>query len=294
MAAITSAANTGVTEMDLIASIVEENRLVNTVIMNTANDRSNLLMPGVKTLELPRFHNTDTAGNRRFGDPQTQNVDGVTPVTKQTVTIENDIITLDQWKNLSYSVADRLIEQSRIPLISEFAAQAGKDMARYMDDSIRAVYATLTATVNYTGPADAALSLAQTISLNDITQARLLLDKEFVSDRDRFLIISPAQEKAIINLDNFKQADQYGSREALLNGEVGQIYGFTVIKSTLLADDESYAVHKQAVSFAMQQGLNFESQREDVTIRSTAYSFVVGWGLTLMDGGAYGVKFVLA
>lgn len=290
----TSAAHTGVTEMDLIASIVEENRLANTVIANTATDRSNLLMDGVKRLELPRFHNTDTAGFRRFGDPDDQNPDGVTPVGKKTVTLENDVIDLDQWKNLSYSLADRIVKQSRVPLVSEFAAQAGKDMARYKDDSIRAAYATLTQSVTYTGAADPSIpALTATINLNDIAQARLLLDKQFVSDDDRFLIISPAMEKAIINLDNFRQADQYGSREALMNGEVGRIYGFTVIKSTLLADDECYAVHKHCVNYAVQQGLDFETQREDVELRSTAYSFAMGWGLTVMDGGAYGVKFEL-
>ena len=167
-------------------------------------------------------------------------------------------------------------------------------MARYMDTSVQAAYASLTASVIYNGPADAEIpALTATISLSNIAQARLILDKEFVDSRDRYLIISPAQEKAIINLDNFKQADKYGSREALLNGEVGQIYGFTVIKSSLLDDDEAYAVHKKCVNFAMQQGLDMETQREDVEIRSTAYSFAVGWGLTVMDGGAYGVKFSL-
>ena len=108
-----------------------------------------------------------------------------------------DVINLDQWKNLPYRLADRIVAQSRVPLVSEFAKQAGKDMARYMDDSIRAGYATLTQAVTYSGPADASIpALTATISLNDIAQARLLLDKQFVSDEDRFLIISPAQEKA--------------------------------------------------------------------------------------------------
>lgn len=294
MAAHTSAANTGVTEMDLIASIVEDNRLANTVIANTATDRSNLLIPGLKSVELPRFANSDVAGQRRFGDPEDQNPDGETPVTKKTVTMESDVINLDQWKNLSYSLADRIVKQSRVPLVSEFAAQAGKDMARYKDDSIRAAYATLTSTVTYTGPADANnAAITATISLEDIAQARLLLDREFVSDMDRFLIISPEMEKAIINMDNFHKANEYGSREALLNGEVGRIYGFTVVKSTLLGPTESYAVHKHCVNYAVQEGLDFETQREDVTLRSTCYSFAMGWGLTVMDGGAYGVKFSL-
>lgn len=295
MAAITSAANTGVTEMDLIASIVEENRLVNTILLNTTEDRSNLLTPGVKILELPRFHNTDTAGFRRFGDPATQNVDGETPVTKQTVTLQNDVINLDQWKNLSYSLADRLIVQSRVPLISEFAKQAGKDMARYQDDSVRTLYATLSQTVDYDGPADADIpALTETISLSNISQSRMILDKQFVDRSDRFLIVSPAMEKAIINLDNFKNADQYGAREGILNGEVGRIYGYTVMMSNLLDDDECYAVQKHCVNSATQKGVDFETQREDVTLRSTAYSFAIGWGLTLMDGGAYGVKFQIA
>jgi hypothetical protein len=43
----------------------------------------------------------------------------------------------------------------------------------------------------------------------------------------------------------------------------------------------------------MQKSVDYETQRADVTLRATDYSFAVGWGLTVMDGGAYGVKFEL-
>lgn len=286
MAAITSAANTGSTEMTLISQIVQAELLENTVILNSVMNHSDMVMDGIKSLEIPRFEADTTPGSGRFGDPEDQNVDGETPVAKKTASLTVDAIDLNKWKNLAYTIPDRVAKQSRVPLEAKMASKAGKEFAIYMDKEIQAVLATLTQTKAYADTAN------EVLSLPDISAARRILNRNNVPQDNRVLLISPEQEEAMLNIENFIHADKYGSREALLNGEIGRVYGFRVLVSNLLAASEAYAYHKECVGYAIQHQVDFETQRADVTIRATDYSYAVGWGCTLMYDGKKGLKFV--
>jgi N4-gp56 family major capsid protein len=284
MAAFTSAANTGVTEMTLISSIVQQELLESVVVLPTLDNKSSMVEKGLKQIDIPRF-DTDSSG--RFGDPETQNPDGMTGVTLKAVDMEVDSIALNKWKNLSYRIPDRLSQQSRVNLEAELSRKAGREFAIYMDKEAIAVLATLTQEVNYSGAGD-------TMALADITDARKTLNRNNVPEQDRFLLISPEKEADMLKIDNFIKADQYGARDALLNGEIGRVFGFRVIVSNLLTADESYAYHREVAMYAVQQDISFESQRADVTVRATDYSFAAGWGLTLAYEGKKGVKFTVA
>ena len=48
------------------------------------------------------------------------------------------------------------------------------------------------------------------------------------------LIIGPEQMEALTNDSQFRNVDQYGSREAILNGEIGKIYGVKIVVSQYL------------------------------------------------------------
>lgn len=281
MAAITSAANTGVTEMVLISSIVQAQLLEDVVVLSTLENKSAMAEKGLKQIDIPRF---DTDASGRFGDPAAQNVDGETAVSLKTADFEADSIVLNKWVNLAYRIPDRVSTQSRVNLEAELAKQAGKEMAIYMDKQAIATLATLTDTVNYSGSGD-------TLALADITEARKKLNRNNVTQTDRYLLISPEREQDMLNMPNFIKADEYGSREALLNGEVGKVFGFKVIVSNLLTATQSFAYQRECVMYAIQSDVSFESARADVTIRATDYSFAAGWGLTLAYEGKKGVKF---
>ena len=286
MAAITSAANTASTEMTLITQIVQAELLENTVILGSVMDHSDKVQDGLKTIEIPRFEADQTAGSGRFGGPSAQNPDGETPVAFKTASLTTDTINLDKWENLPYRIPDRVAMQSRVPLEAELARKAGKEMAIYMDQEIKAVLDTLTKTIAYDDDVNESMGLV------DITEARKELNKENVPQTDRVLLISPDKEQDMLNIENLIHADKYGAREALLNGEIGRVYGFRVLVSNLLGDDEAYAYHRECVGYAMQKQVDFETQRADVNIRATDYSYAVGWGCTLMYDGRKGVKFV--
>lgn len=281
MAAFTSAANTGMTESTVISSIVQQELLESVVVLPTMDNKSSMAGKGMKQIDLPRF-DTDSSG--RFGDPSTQNPDGQTPVGYVAADLEVDSIVLDKWKNLSYRIPDRVSQQSVVNLEAELSRKAGREFALYMDKEAIAVLATLTDSVTYTGA-------GSTLALADITEARKKLNRNNVSADNRYLLISPEREQDMLNLPNFIKADEYGARDALLNGEIGRVFGFRVIVSNLLTANQSFAYHQECVAYAIQSDISFESQRADVTIRATDYSFAAGWGLCLTYEGKKGVKF---
>ncbi len=51
------------------------------------------------------------------------------------------------------------------------------------------------------------------------------------------LMISTDLIDTLLQDDNFIMADQYGSREALLNGEIGRLFGLTIIETPWLSND---------------------------------------------------------
>lgn len=285
---IVSNPNTQATEMELITRIVQNELLENTVIMGSMTDYSSLVEDGIKSLEIPRFEADLTPGSGRLGDPNVQNPDGSTPVAFQTATLTTDVINLDDWRNLSYRIPDRVMKQSRVPLEAQFARKAGQEFAIYVDKTLRDVLETLTQEVNYGGTG------VNTMSLAAITAARRDLNKQNVPQSDRILLISPDKEKDMLDIPNFIEADKYGSREALLNGEIGQVFGFRVLVSNVLSDDQAYAYHRECVGFAMQKQVQFESDRPSVTLQVTDYGYSAGWGYTLMYDGRKGIKFTVA
>ena len=79
--------------------------------------------------------------------------------------------------------------------------------------------------------------------------------------------------------------NQYGSREALLDGEIGQIYGFKVIVHNGLANNEACFYHKSAVAIAVQQEVRFETRRLALGLQATEYSYAMGMGQVVLDEG---------
>jgi N4-gp56 family major capsid protein len=273
---------TAATERDLVLSIVQDELNRNNFLRPTVMDLSSQAVKGAKTIDVPKF----TSG---MPAPQSQNADGLTPVDLQAAVFAVDTITLNKWENLAYRVPDRQSMQSAISVEAELAKSAGARMGEYIDDQIIANLRLASAAApdhdrDLDGGATGGAGVTE-ITLNGISKARELLNRANVPMSDRWLVIPPEQEKALIDLDNFRNADKYGSREALLKGEIGEIYGFRVMSHNGLAANEAVAYHKSCTAVAVQQEISFESQRADVTIQATDYSFKLGMGDTVLDGG---------
>ena len=282
--AINGGTDTGATQDQLLVSLVDRELEKRVVLPATATDVSSLAMPGYDQIKFPQ---DDTV----LGPPTAQNIDGETATPFQDASLQVETLDLNQHVNLPYAITDRAQIQNKVALKAHYAEQAGRKMAQYIDDTIYGQMATLTTgAFVMTGPADALAGTAASVSIADITEARRLLDRRNIPMEDRFLVISPEQEKAMLNIENFIHADKYGSREALLNGEVGRVCDLTVIKSNAIPAGEAYVVQKEWLRHATQSGIKFEEQRGDVTLLRDEFSFSMLWGFQIKRSGLYGVK----
>ncbi len=268
---------TGTLEMDLILSVVQEELIRAGKLPATVRDLSSSVEKGLKSIDIPRY---DT----HFNNPAAQNADGTTPVASQTVDFAVDSLDLDKWVTLPYEIPDRISQQSRVNLEAELAASAGRTFAKYIDDElIVALRAASAATPDHITQLQGGTN--DEITLDNIAEARELLNKADVNESDRFLVISPTQERIMLNIENFIKANEYGSRDALLNGEVGKVFGFRVMVHNGLADAEAIAYQRDAVAMAMQKSIKFESRRAQLGLQKTEYAFSAGWGTVTLEQG---------
>ena len=106
----------------------------------------------------------------------------------------------------------------------------------------------------------------------------------------RFLVVSPDQEKSLLLVSDFVRADQYGSSEGLKNGELGRIYGMTVLMHTELAGVDTLVYQQSHVGFAMQKGAEFETDK-DLKAVSDEFLLHQFYGVKVLDAGKRGVWF---
>ena len=285
MATFTASANTGTTESTIISSIVQDELLRSAKLRPTITDMSSMAQKGVKSIDVPRF-------SASFSGPAAQNVDGTTATTAQTATFSVDSIDLNDWTSIVYKIPDRISTQTVLNLEADLAKSAGQHYGNFVDDQIIVQLKLASASTpdhllglgeSDTGGAGAA------VTLGDVSKWRQLLNRQNCPQEDRFMVIPPEMEKTLIDLDNFRNADKYGSREALLQGEIGQIYGFRVLVHNGLAANEALAYHKTSCAIAVQQEVRFESRREELGLQSTEYSFAMGMGQKVLQGGVVNI-----
>lgn len=81
-------------------------------------------------------------------------------------------------------------------------------------------------------------------------QARKLLNSSKVPASGRYWIVGSEVSAAIASYDKLLDVDTAGLPEAVREGVVGRLAGFTIVESNALDGDESYFVHNSAVALA--------------------------------------------
>lgn len=81
-------------------------------------------------------------------------------------------------------------------------------------------------------------------------EARKLLNTSHVPASGRYWIVGADVSAAIAKFDKLLDVDTSGLPEAVREGVVGRLAGFTIVESNALDGDESYFVHDSAVALA--------------------------------------------
>jgi len=271
-------ASTGVTEtvatsIDVVAAILQAELVQNSVLLGTVSDYTAWVMPGANTVKVPRS-GSFTAGNK------VEN----TASTYQALTFATDDIELSIYKHIVAELEDIAREQSAVDVEGEYIRRMATAMVEAIENDIAGVLIKSDNEIQFSGAANLVITKA------DILEARKLLDDEKVPAKDRFLVIPPAQEKALLLIDDFVDASKYGSKSAIQNGELGRIFGMKVIKTTSLGSDtEAVIYHRSHAAFARQLAPKFEKQRAALTRLADELSLSLRYGVKQLDGGTRGI-----
>ena len=235
---------------DVVSAEIQMVLVATAVMPGTLLDFSAAVRPGMDTLKIPKFGAFTVAS-------KSEN----TAVDAQLNAFSSDDLALDKHKVVQWLLEDIANLQAKVAVNQAYVNQAGKDLAAEMDLTI---INALESGVSTSAPdhkvAYANSGSANTIGKADIVGARKLLSVQNVPLADRYLLVDPASEADILSIDAFVKANEIGSDEPVRNGEIGKLYGFTVLVSAQAETAKSLAYHKTAAAFARQMMPRYQTE----------------------------------
>jgi len=280
MAATTTTTAAAVIEK-IVSPRVQETLIQESVMIPAVDNRSAEVGSGMDRLDVSRF-TALTPGDITEGST----------LASTSPTISVDQLALDKNKGIHWELTDLSTIQSKVSLNQQIFGDAGKEMAAQVDSDI---IAELKANVSAAAP-DHRIQMTGTGNIEltqaDITNAQKLLNDSRVPRSDRFLLVRPEQERVMLNISDFIRSDTYGDSRGLQNGELGRIYGLTVIMTTSsqLAEDEALFFHRSAVAYASQASLKFDQSRVAGEF-SDHFALSMVYGVKTLDSGKRAVLY---
>ena len=132
------------------------------------------------------------------------------------------------------SVTRQTIEQVTFNVIDELTNLLSEAVANKEDADLLAALNAASGIAGTLYGGDAASEV--TVDSTDVFSTDKLADAITVmraqKKEPRYLVISPVQEGPLLKSDKFVNAAEYGGREVILNGEIGQYLGIKVLKTT--------------------------------------------------------------
>ena len=98
--------------------------------------------------------------------------------------------------------------------------------------------------------ADGEVSPDSSDVLNGINEAREFLDRNDAPDSGRWLAVSPEFASILLNNEHLTKVNEAGSAGALRRAIIGELLGFTVVKSNRLASGRAVGYHQSGFVFA--------------------------------------------
>lgn len=260
---------TSASSAELVSSIILDTLKQESFLMGTLFDKSSEAVKGAASLDVVR-RDTFAAADKA------ENV----ALTTQVLTFAKDTLAFDKHKAIGWFIEKIAELQASVNVTAEGIVEASKELALQLDKDLYAQLKLASAAAPDHRIAYVGSSIAQT----DILEARKLLNVANVPANDRYLLISPASEKAMLAIADFVRADAYGSANGLINGELGRIYGMKVLMSNVAEDAGSIVYHKTAVAFALQQAPDYNAM---YNVQKVGTDHAMDWiyGVKVLDSG---------
>lgn len=256
------------TKQDIIAAVVQKELKFAAKLLPYVTDVSIFAGKGAKTVSFPKL-TSFTVVNRASG------VAG----DASALTASVDQLALDKNAYVAWLIDSTDEVQSTIQAQVEFARRAAAAHGRYVDEQIIAVL-------------DAAAGLD--VGAAPITRDYVLDMREFLLKNDAdmnqvVLAIGPDQEKAMLKISEFTQAQIYGGA-VIPSGVIGSVYGIPVLVHNGISTGKAFMWEKSGVALAFQMAPNMTSQgANEYGSASVRYAMDQKFGVAALQLGEKGL-----
>ena len=209
-------------------------------------------------------------------------VDGVA-TTPAVPTLAYDSLVIDENWIIAWAETDLARVQSTPNLVPHIIQDSARQFALKVDGVAQADIVANTAAGNQMGYTD---FTATTVTLDMFIGAREKLNMQNVPQGNRWAVFGPEAEAQLLKLDTFVNYSQYGSREALLNGQIGRLMGFDIMLSNagVLAEGQMIFGNPMGVTWDNQPTAGLESERE-ILAKKTNFAMDILFGTTVLQAG---------
>lgn len=178
-----------------------------------------------KDTDVATFNEGDILHVPYPGTFSAQNKAANTSVTFQTPTGADKQVTLNKHKEVSFIVEDVARAQANQDLLDRYISAAVSAISEAIESDLFALYTGLSGSVGSSGT---------DITAATIRSARKALNDNKVPKSNRHLVVSDKDEIAILGDGNLASYFASARSEAVSQGAIGKLYGFTVWSSQLV------------------------------------------------------------
>lgn len=261
---------TDVVKQTIVANIVQRQLIAQSVLAGTIRNVSEFAVDGVDEIEFPRLSNFAV----------TKKTSG-TAVDAAALTYASDKLLLSEHAVIQWLIEKKANKQAAINLESANLLNASKAHAKQVDVDI---HAALIAGVSTSSPDHVIAFAGASFARADIVEAMRLLDIQEFPAEGRYLAVHPTEHATLLNITDFIDASKYGSTAPVQNGEIGQLFGMKVLKSTVVTAGRPIVYQAEAAVLGFQLMPQFDSQK-DLANLATRYSLDQLYGIKVMQSG---------
>ena len=267
---ITGDTATDAMKQTIVANMLQRQLIAKSVLAGTIRNVSEFAVDGVDEIEFPRTNTFSI----------TKKVSG-TAVDAAALTYSTDKLLLNQHAVIQWLLEKKANKQSAINLEAANLLNATLAHAKGVDVDI---HAALIAGVSASGPDHIIAFAGASFGRADIVKAMELLDLQEMPDENRFLAVNPTEHATLLNITDFVDVSKYGSTAPVMNGELGQLFGMKVLKSTVVTAGRPIVYQAEACVLGFQLQPTFASQ-PDLANLATRYSVDQLYGVKVMQSG---------
>ena len=254
----------------IIANIVQRQLIAKSVLAATVRNVSEFAVDGSDEIEFPKTSNFTVV----------KKVSG-TAVSAAALTYSTDKLLLNEHAVIQWLIEKKANKQSAINLETANLLNAANAHAKQVDLDI---HAAMIAGVSAAGPDHVIAFAGATFGRADIVKAMELLDIQEIPNELRYMAIHPSEFATLLNITDFVDASKFGSSAPLINGEIGQLFGMKVLKSTVVTAGRPVIYQQEACALGFQLLPQFDSDK-DLSNLAMRYSLDQLYGAKVMQSG---------